>query len=111
MSPLDYQTAGNSMKSDQMFGWKPVAEKMEIPPIPLCFGLAHYNTDEIIAPDQILYLGPRYKNSYKVHEAYADQVFEKQRKLWSFSGKLEQHSVKFSSYSIKLPKLAMFNNI
>jgi hypothetical protein len=46
-----------------------------------------------------------------VHEAYADQVFDKQRKLWSFSGKLEQHSVKFSSYSIKLPKLAMFNNI
>ena len=48
------------------FGWKPEADK-EIPPIPLCFGLIQYNLEQFNY-QKVLYLGPRYKNTYNLHE-------------------------------------------
>jgi hypothetical protein len=48
------------MKSDKMFGWRPSAGKLDIPPVPLCFGLVEYNIDDLIKPEKIVYMGPRY---------------------------------------------------
>ena len=67
------QMGGNSMKADTMFGWKPKADKMDIPPIPLCFATVQYNTDDLIKPERIVYIGPHYQNSFKLHEKYANQ--------------------------------------
>lgn len=61
------------MKSDKMFGWRPTAGKLDIPPIPLCFGLIEYNIDDLIKAEKIVYLGARYQNSFKMHENYANK--------------------------------------
>lgn len=59
--PLPFLKIGpGNMKSDKMFGWRPSAGKLDIPPIPLCFGLVEYNIDDLIKPEKILYLGQRY---------------------------------------------------
>lgn len=77
LAPLPFmRMGGNNMKSDKMFGWRPTAGKMDTPPIPLCFGLVEYNTDDLIRAEKIIYLGPRYQNSFKVHESYANQTFQ-----------------------------------
>lgn len=47
---------------------------MDVMPIPLCFGLVEYNLDDLIKPEKILYLGPRYQNSIKLHERFANKV-------------------------------------
>jgi hypothetical protein len=59
-----------------MFGWKPTAGKSDIAPIPLCFGLVEYNLEDLIKPEKLVYLGPRYQNSFKVHEKYANKSFQ-----------------------------------
>jgi hypothetical protein len=56
------------------FGWKPEADK-EIPPIPLCFGLTSYDI-ESLNNEKVVYEGVRYKNSYLLHEAYANKQIE-----------------------------------
>lgn len=76
LAPLPYSKVGGNleMKSDKMFGWRPQAGKLEIAPIPLCFGLVEYNVDDLIKPDKIVYMGPRYQNSFKMHERFANQI-------------------------------------
>mgnify|MGYP001060124788 CR=1 FL=1 len=59
-----------------MFGWKPTAGKLDITPIPLCFGLVEYNINELILPEKIVYLGARYQNSFKIHENYANKTIK-----------------------------------
>jgi hypothetical protein len=56
-----------------MFGWKPKPVKNENAPIPLCFGLVEYNLDEVIGQDNLVYLGPRHKTTFKLHERYANK--------------------------------------
>jgi hypothetical protein len=61
LAPLNFSKVGNmEMKSDKMFGWRPQAGKLDIPPIPLCFGLVEYNIDDLIKSEKIVYMGPRY---------------------------------------------------
>lgn len=57
-----------------MFGWRPKENKVEIPPIPLCFGLVEYNIDEVIKPEFILFLGVRYQNSFQIHERFSNKT-------------------------------------
>lgn len=77
LAPLPFlRVNGNNMKSDKMFGWRPTAGKMDIPPIPLCFGLVEYNLDDLIRGEKIVYLGPRYQNSFKVHENYSNKTWQ-----------------------------------
>lgn len=72
--PLPLVAAGHSLAADMQFGWKPQADK-DIPPIPLCFGLVYYNLEQFNYP-KVLYVGPRYKNSYKMHEQYANKLMK-----------------------------------
>ena len=65
------RAGGHSLKPDMQFGWKPEADK-EIPPIPLCFGLVGYNLEQFHY-QKVLYIGPRYPNTYKVHEQFANK--------------------------------------
>ena len=60
-----------SLHADMKFGWKPEADK-EIPPIPLCFGLLRHDLTQF-KYQKVLYLGPRYSNSYKMHEKFANK--------------------------------------
>lgn len=69
--PLPLVAAGHSLMPDMQFGWKPQADK-EIPPIPFCFGLVNYNLEQFNYP-KALYVGPRFTNSYKMHEQYANK--------------------------------------
>ena len=62
------------MAPDMQFGWKPQADK-EIPPIPFCFGLVHYNLEQFNYP-KVLYVGTRFKNSYKMHESFANKAMK-----------------------------------
>lgn len=64
--PLPLVAAGHSLLPDMQFGWKPQADK-DIPPIPFCFGLVYYNLEQFNYP-KVLYVGPRFSNSYKMHE-------------------------------------------
>lgn len=58
-----------------MFGWKPKETKAATNnTVPLCFGLVNYNYDEVIRPDSVVYLGPRYKSSTDVHSRYANKT-------------------------------------
>ena len=65
---------GHSMAPDMQFGWRPQADK-EIPPIPLVFGLVYYNLEQFNYP-KVLYVGPRFTNSYKMHEQYANKLMK-----------------------------------
>ena len=53
------------------FGWKPESDK-ETPPIPLCFGLVKYKLEQFNYP-KVIYVGPRFINSFKVHEEFANK--------------------------------------
>lgn len=72
--PLPLVAAGHSLAPDMVDGWKPQADK-EIPPIPFCFGLVNYNLEQFNYP-KVLYVGPRFKNSYKMHEQYANKLMK-----------------------------------
>jgi len=66
-SPMPLARTGLSLQEDMKFGWKPKLESRETSMIPLCFGLVSYNMDDLIKPERIIYVGPRYQNSYQVH--------------------------------------------
>lgn len=83
------------------FGWKPEADK-EIPPIPLCFGLISYDLDQFNYR-RIAYIGPRYSNSYKLHEQFAN-------KTYPFQVTKDNSIGNFQSYSFQFPKQYDSNN-
>jgi len=59
-----------------MFGWRPKENKVEIPPIPLCFGLIEYNIEDVIKPEMILFLGARYQNTFQIHERFSNKTLQ-----------------------------------
>lgn len=101
--PLPLVAAGHSMAPDMQFGWKPQADK-DIPPIPMCFGLVHYNLEQFNYP-RVLYVGPRFQNSYKMHEQYGNKLM----KLPIEREDGENMSV--NAYPFTFPKFYDSNNI
>ena len=87
-----------------MFGWKPKPVKHEVTPIPLCFSLVEYNTEDVIRPDRIIYLGPRYLNSLKVHESFCNRSTQLVQMKRTKDNRLEETATRLDSYAFKLPK-------
>jgi hypothetical protein len=92
------------MKADSMFGWKPQAVKHEVTPIPLCFSLVDYNTEDVIRPERILYLGPRYLTSLQMHECFCNKSTPLVQMKRTKDNRLVQTNSRLDSYSFKLPK-------
>ena len=100
------------MKADTMFGWKPKPTSVEISPIPLCFGLVQYNTHDLIRAEKLLYLGPRYQTSFKLHERFANKnTVTTQMKFDEETGKLIEVLYETPSYEYKMPKVPLNGEI
>ena len=60
LQPLPPVRQGHSMRAEMRFGWRPQVQASQNPPIPLCFGLVHYNIQEVFRENLIIYIGPRH---------------------------------------------------
>lgn len=88
-----------------MFGWKPQPTQNDSTPIPLCYGLVEYNLDDLIKPEKIIYLGARYANSLKLHEAYANKQVKVRKVALSSDNQFEVQETSYQTYHFKQAKL------
>ena len=77
---------------------------MENPPIPLCFSLVEYNLTDVIKMSRVIFLGPRFQNSLKMHEKYSNRQQQVTQVERDSNGLLVQVKRDFQQYPYKMPK-------
>ena len=77
---LPFVKHGGSISADMRLGWRPKGDTF-VAPIPLYYEFGD-TTDYV--EGKMIYLGPRYNNSIKVHQAFACRTIENDKKSYSY---------------------------
>lgn len=77
LDALPFVKHGGSISADMRLGWRPKGDNVFVAPIPLYYDfgdVSHENGEGDGCA--LIYLGPRYNNSIKVHHAFASKSLE-----------------------------------
>ena len=71
LDALPFVKHGGSISADMRLGWRPKGDNIFVAPIPLYYEFGDLPESGEGKGSTLVYLGPRFSNSIKVHQSFA----------------------------------------